>query len=189
MIALFYFMSTQHQIHVSYYMFLYYFCGNFMFGMMLFQPICLFVDKPIQAMLNLKRDIKDTKYSQYYKIDSYIKNFMNEEDSEEDEFAENDLPLSENDKQVDDRQTLGAILTNNRDNSMPVVATAGIPTKGDPLKDNLDVPSSDRDGTQGRGTAATSRQGTAARGTDGEQPRFTRLNDLDQIEELKETEH
>lgn len=63
MIAIFYFMSTQHQIHVTYYMFLYYFCGNFMFGMIMYQVVALMVDRPIYAMLNLKKDIKDTKYS------------------------------------------------------------------------------------------------------------------------------
>jgi len=32
MVSLFYFMSTQHQIAVTYYMFIYYFAGNFLFG-------------------------------------------------------------------------------------------------------------------------------------------------------------
>lgn len=63
MISIFYFMTTQHQIHVTYYMFLYYFCGNFMFGMILFQVIVLMVDRPIYAWLNLQKDIKDTRYS------------------------------------------------------------------------------------------------------------------------------
>jgi len=64
MVALFYFMTTQHQIHVTYYMFVYYFCGNFMFGTMVYIPIGMFVDKPIQAMLNLKQDVKDAQRSQ-----------------------------------------------------------------------------------------------------------------------------
>lgn len=79
MVALFYFMTTQHQVHVTYYMFVYYFCGNFMFGAMVYIPVCMFVDKPLQAMLNLKQDIKDANRSQYYKIHEYMDNFREEQ--------------------------------------------------------------------------------------------------------------
>jgi hypothetical protein len=78
-IAIFYMMSTQHQIHVNYYMFLYYFCGNFMFGMIVFIPVCMFIDRPIYAYLNLKRDLRDARHSQYYKIGDYIQNFIQDE--------------------------------------------------------------------------------------------------------------
>jgi hypothetical protein len=47
-------------------MFMYYFCGNFMFGMTVYSLVIMLVDRPIHAMLNLRLDIKDTKYSQYY---------------------------------------------------------------------------------------------------------------------------
>ena len=75
MVALFYFMSTQHQIHVTYYMFVYYFTGNVIFGLVLYMFIVIPVDRPILAMLNLKRDVKDAERNQDYKLEQYLENF------------------------------------------------------------------------------------------------------------------
>jgi hypothetical protein len=36
MVAIYYFLATQHQITVTYYMFVYYFVGNFLFGTMVY---------------------------------------------------------------------------------------------------------------------------------------------------------
>lgn len=58
-IAIFYFLSTQHQISVTYYMFFYYFAGNFVFGFALYIPVVMFIDRPIYAYLNLERDVAD----------------------------------------------------------------------------------------------------------------------------------
>lgn len=81
---------------------------------------------------------------------------MNDEESEDDQFLEQVQPaMSEADKEVEDRESM-AVFTNkqNRDLTMQVASTGM--AKGDPIKDNLDVPSSNRD-TGGRDTAATSR--------------------------------
>jgi len=75
MAALFYNISTQHQISVNYYMFVYYFTGNLVFGVALFIPLGLFVDKPIQAALNLEKDIEDAMGSYFYKMEDYLANF------------------------------------------------------------------------------------------------------------------
>jgi hypothetical protein len=75
MIALFYFMSTQHQIHMTYYMFIYFFAGNFMFGTTAYIPLVMFIDRPIYALLNLKKDVRDARHSQYYKLSDYLENF------------------------------------------------------------------------------------------------------------------
>jgi len=56
-------------------MFLYYFCGNFTFGGVIYLPICMFIDRPIYAILNMKKDARDARHSQYYKISEYMKNF------------------------------------------------------------------------------------------------------------------
>ena len=57
LIAMFYFMSSQHQIQFNYYMFVYYFAGNFVFGMVVYMFVGLPVDRPLYAMLHLKQDI------------------------------------------------------------------------------------------------------------------------------------
>lgn len=61
MIAMFYFMSSQHQIQFNYYMFVYYFTGNFIFGSILYFWVASPVDRPFYAMRNLKRDIADAE--------------------------------------------------------------------------------------------------------------------------------
>ena len=73
-IGIYYFMATQHQIQVTYYMFLYYFTGNLVFGVALY-VVCMPWDKPIQGYLNLNRDIKDAEMSRFYSIHEYMENF------------------------------------------------------------------------------------------------------------------
>lgn len=75
MIAIFYFISSQHQVNVSYYMFVYYYTGNVIFGILLFMAICNVVDRPIYAMINLNGDVKDADNSVDYKLKEYIENF------------------------------------------------------------------------------------------------------------------
>jgi hypothetical protein len=71
-VALFYYMTSQHQITVTYYMFVYYFSGNFIFGLMLNMTIVHWVDRPIYALINLKKDIKDAEESIQYRLDMYL---------------------------------------------------------------------------------------------------------------------
>lgn len=59
-------------------MFVYYFTGNFLFGFTLYFVFVLPVDRPIQAFINLKEDIRDAKQSKYYKIQDYLENFREE---------------------------------------------------------------------------------------------------------------
>jgi len=75
MVAIFYFLSTQHQISVTYYMFLYYFAGNLVFGLAIYIPVALFIDRPIYAYLNLERDTKDAVDHEDYKLKEYLDNF------------------------------------------------------------------------------------------------------------------
>jgi hypothetical protein len=72
MVALFYFMSTQHQVAVTYYMFVYYFTGNIIFGMIISAVVLLAVDTPIQSALNFKEDVRDAIESNEYEIERYI---------------------------------------------------------------------------------------------------------------------
>ena len=74
-IAIFYFMSSQHQIHVTYYMFVYYFVGNFVFSLMLYIPVCMIIDRPIYALMSLKEDKLDARNHQYYQLKDYLENF------------------------------------------------------------------------------------------------------------------
>lgn len=79
-IAIFYYLGTQHQINVNYYMFVYYLSGNFVFGFILYIPICMFIDRPIYAHLNLRRDVKDAERHEDYKLVDYLDNFRPELD-------------------------------------------------------------------------------------------------------------
>ena len=56
-------------------MFIYFFAGNFMFGSMAYIPLGMFIDRPIYALLNLKKDVRDARHSQYYKLSEYLENF------------------------------------------------------------------------------------------------------------------
>lgn len=73
-VGIYYFFATQHQIQVTYYMFLYYFTGNLVFGLALY-IVMMTYDKPILAYMNLERDIKDAECSRFYSIYEYMENF------------------------------------------------------------------------------------------------------------------
>lgn len=73
-IGIYYFMATQHQIQITYYMFLYYFTGNLIFGAALY-ILLLPSDKPIQGYINLTRDAKDAEMSRFYALYDYLENF------------------------------------------------------------------------------------------------------------------
>ena len=72
MIAIFYFVSTQHQITVTYYMFIYYYTGNVIFSLILQATIVLMVDRPIYAIINMKTDIEEAENSKDYKLDDQL---------------------------------------------------------------------------------------------------------------------
>lgn len=77
MVALYYFMATQHQIQVTYYMFLYYFTGNLVFGIVLY-GVLMPVDRSLYAGTHLKRDVKDAEASRFYRLRDYLENFKDD---------------------------------------------------------------------------------------------------------------
>lgn len=77
-VAIFYYLGTQHQISVTYYMFVYYFSGNLIFGVALFQTVAMLVDRPIYAAINLTRDVADAEKHEDYKLVEYLDNFRPE---------------------------------------------------------------------------------------------------------------
>ena len=75
-ISIFYFMTSQHQVTVTYYMFVYYFSGNLVFGLLLNLTLIHWIDRPIYALINLKNDVRDAEESKYYRINKYLSLFM-----------------------------------------------------------------------------------------------------------------
>lgn len=55
-------------------MFVYYFTGNIVFGVALYQ-ILMPADRPIQGYLNLARDIRDAEMNRFYSLFDYLDNF------------------------------------------------------------------------------------------------------------------
>jgi len=53
-----------------------------MFGIMAYIPVCHMIDRPIYSLINLKRDVRDARHSQYYKLSEYIENFREGEEDE-----------------------------------------------------------------------------------------------------------
>jgi hypothetical protein len=53
-------------------MFVYYFSGNFVFGLVLNLTLFHWIDRPINAMINLKEDLRDAETSKYYRIYKYL---------------------------------------------------------------------------------------------------------------------
>ena len=74
-VAIYYFIGTQQPIHVTYNMFTYVTLGNLVFGSFVYIPICLFIDRPIYALLNLKRDVEEAVFHEHYKLVDYLDNF------------------------------------------------------------------------------------------------------------------
>jgi len=56
-------------------MFVYYFTGNMIFGLVLYCAIVAAVDRPIHALLNLTGDVKEAERNTDYKLDKYLQNF------------------------------------------------------------------------------------------------------------------
>ena len=56
-------------------MFVYYFSGNFIFGFILNMTLVHWIDRPIYAAINLKRDVEDAEESLNYRIDKYLRLF------------------------------------------------------------------------------------------------------------------
>lgn len=83
-VAIYFYLGTQHQINVNYYMFAYYLSGNLFFGFCIYIPICLFIDRPIYAWLNLDRDIKDAESHDDYKLVDYLDNFRSDHIGDDD---------------------------------------------------------------------------------------------------------
>merc|ERR1740117_341735 len=78
-IGIFYFLTTQHQVAVTYYMFIYYFTGNLTFALILYLTLMTWVDRPIYAWINLKADIQEADESYDYKIENYLNFFKSGE--------------------------------------------------------------------------------------------------------------
>jgi hypothetical protein len=97
-VAIFYYLGTQHPINVNYYMFAYYLSGNLVFGFVLYVPLCLFIDRPIYAWLNIDRDIKDAESHEDYKLIDYLDNFRTEEQGTIDEMTNTRLAVAYADK-------------------------------------------------------------------------------------------
>lgn len=57
MVAIFYFFATQHSISVNYYLFIYYYTANIIFGMSVYAVLVIPIDTPILSIINLKRDL------------------------------------------------------------------------------------------------------------------------------------
>ena len=78
-VALFYYMSAQHQISVTYYMQIYYWTGHVLFATMFWFIIAIPLDRPISALLNLKADVRDAEENEDYKLEDYLENFRETE--------------------------------------------------------------------------------------------------------------
>ena len=79
-------------------MFAYYLSGNLVFGFVLYVPLCLFIDRPIYAWLNIDRDIKDAESHEDYKLIDYLDNFRTENQGTNDEMTNTRLAVAYADK-------------------------------------------------------------------------------------------
>jgi hypothetical protein len=75
MVAIFYFFATQHPISVDYYLFIYYYTANIVFGMSVYSVLVMPIDTPILSLINLKRDLHDAQDSLFYRLNDYLQNF------------------------------------------------------------------------------------------------------------------
>jgi len=75
MVAIFYFFATQHSISVNYYLFIYYYTANIIFGMSVYAVLIIPIDTPILSLINLKRDLSDAQDSYFYRLNEYLDNF------------------------------------------------------------------------------------------------------------------
>lgn len=91
MVALFYFLSSEHQIQFDYYMMVYYFSGNFIFGMVIYTMVLLHSDRPIYALKALKWDLSDAEDNELYRLDVYIESFRAFADAAYDEILDGNI--------------------------------------------------------------------------------------------------
>ena len=75
MVAIYFFFSTQHQIAVGYYLFIYYTWGNLIYGVSVYEALGLAIDRPLHALLNLEYDVEHAENHKDYKLESYLKIF------------------------------------------------------------------------------------------------------------------
>lgn len=75
MVAVYFFFSTQHQIAFGYYMFIYYFTGNLIYGVSVYEMIGLAIDRPCHALYNLYSDVEEAENNPDYKLETYLLNF------------------------------------------------------------------------------------------------------------------
>jgi hypothetical protein len=74
-------------------MFVYYFSGNFIFGLVLNMTVVHWIDRPIYALLNIKKDIKDAEENREYRLNKYLALFKGQV-----EFVPNSSVVSETDE-------------------------------------------------------------------------------------------
>lgn len=60
-------------------MFVYYFSGNLVFGLLINLTLIHWVDRPIYAAINLKEDVRDAEESKYYRLNNYLSLFKGQE--------------------------------------------------------------------------------------------------------------
>jgi hypothetical protein len=57
-------------------MFVYYYVGNFIFGLVVYLLVALPADRPIYLLQNLQKDLEDAKNNKLYNLEKYIRNFQ-----------------------------------------------------------------------------------------------------------------
>jgi hypothetical protein len=93
MVAVYFFFSTQHQIAVGYYIFIYYTWGNLIYGVSVYEMLGLAIDRPLHALLNLQYDVEQAENHKDYKLETYLKIFDQEEVVEKSSYMTSSLDL------------------------------------------------------------------------------------------------
>ena len=91
LVAIFYFLSSEHQVQFDYYMMVYYFSGNLIFGFAIYTMVLLHTDRPLAALKALKEDIEDAEANELYRLETYIENFRVFADAAYEEIVDNSL--------------------------------------------------------------------------------------------------
>ena len=93
MVAVYFFFSTQHQIAVGYYLFIYYTWGNLIYGVSVYEMLGLAIDRPLHALLNLEYDVEQAENHKDYNLETYLKIFDQEEVVEKSSYMTSSLDL------------------------------------------------------------------------------------------------
>lgn len=56
-------------------MFVYYFTGNMVFGIAIYELVVVAIDRPIHAFLNLQGDVEEAERNKDYRLEDYLENF------------------------------------------------------------------------------------------------------------------